>query len=544
MDKAENVSEVTIWLDRVIVFWLFVFAAFAPHSIAVTQGAWLLGMLFWVVRFFFYPRPGTYRTPLDYALLGFFILTGLSAVLSYEPMVSIGKLRAASLFTIVYLFAENVPSRKVLRALALTLVASCMINVVFTATTRVIGRGVKVTGVKAESPLALATMTSQKKTQLPFAIVNSDTLLSVDGQPVRSAEEIVSLINASREPSFAIVTIYRGDQYPPLQVQRRGLLKGTTAEEQLGISSWTIGRDWRASGFFGHYTSYAEALQLIGSLALGLFICLPLKKSRIGIALCLALGGIVFALLLTVTRASWLAFLVSAGLMFLLGTSRRVVLIAGACAIPLVLAGTLLLQQKRHVGLIDQMDASTTWRETVWREGFHLLISKPRHLLVGIGMDSLKKHWRQWGLFDEGRIPIGHMHSNPLQIALERGVPTFLAWLVLLGIYAHTLARTFRKLSKQLGSSLGPHVNRPANEESGDSDSGAFGSWLDRGIILGALGGLAGFCVSGLVHYNWGDSEVIMIVYFIMGLSLVVERNSQVGTFSRNPGQVERDLNS
>jgi O-antigen ligase len=523
MEKAEKVSEITVWLERVVVFWLFVFAAFAPHSIAVTQGAWLLGMLFWVVRFFFYPRPKTYRTPIDYALLGFFILTGLSAVLSYEPMVSIGKLRAASLFTIVYLFAENIPSRKVLRALALTLVASCMVNVVFTAATRVVGRGVKVNGVKAESPLGLATMTSQKKTQMPFAIVNGDTLLTVNGRPVRSAEEVVSLINASREPSFAVVTFYRGDEFPPLQVPRERLLKGTTPEEQLGISSWTIGRDWRASGFYGHYTSYAEALQLIGSLALGLFICLPFKKSWIGVGLCLALGGIVFALLLTVTRASWLAFLVSAGLMFLLGTSRRVILIACTCAIPLVLAGALLLQQKRHVGLIDQMDASTTWRETVWHEGFHLLISKPRHLIIGVGMDSLKKHWRQWGLFDEGRIPIGHMHSNPLQIALERGIPTFLAWLVLLGIYAHTLARTFRKLSKQNAGAASPNV-KGSGKEALKSDSEVFGRWIDRGIVLGALGGSAGFFVSGLVHYNWGDSEVVMIFYFMMGLSLFVTR--------------------
>lgn len=509
MKKNENGTALTIWLDRAIVFWLFVFAAFAPHSIAVTQGAWLLGMLFWVVRFFFYPRPKIYRTPVDYALLGFFILTGLSAVLSYEPMVSIGKLRAASLFTIVYLFAENIPSRKVLRALALTLIASCMINVVFTAATRVIGRGVKITGVKAESPLSAATMTSQKRTQLPFAIISGDTVLAIDGEPVRSAEEIVDLINSVHEHPDAEVTIYRGDAYPPLRVPRGKLLNGATAEEQLGISSWTIGRDWRASGFFGHYTSYAEALQLIGSLALGLFICLPLKKSRIGLLLLIALAGIIFALLLTVTRASWLAFLVSASLMFLLGTSRRVLLIACACAIPLVIAGALLLQQKRHVGLIDQMDASTTWRETVWREGFHLLVSKPRHLVIGVGMDSLKRHWREWGLFDEGRIPIGHMHSNPLQIALERGVPTFLAWLVLLGIYAHTLARTLQKLSKRQVSDSGLEV---------------LGTWIDRGIVLGALGGFTGFLLSGLVHYNWGDSEVVMILYFIMGLSLFVAR--------------------
>jgi hypothetical protein len=46
-----------------------------------------------------------------------------------------------------------------------------------------------------------------------------------------------------------------------------------------------------------------------------------------------------------------------------------------------------------------------------------------------------------------------------------------------------------------------------------------------RGIALGALGGLAGFFTSGLVHYNWGDSEVVTVFYFIMGLSLAVERS-------------------
>jgi uncharacterized membrane protein YuzA (DUF378 family) len=45
-----------------------------------------------------------------------------------------------------------------------------------------------------------------------------------------------------------------------------------------------------------------------------------------------------------------------------------------------------------------------------------------------------------------------------------------------------------------------------------------------RGVALGALGGLVGFFTSGLVHYNWGDSEVVMVFYFIMGLSLVVQR--------------------
>ena len=48
-----------------------------------------------------------------------------------------------------------------------------------------------------------------------------------------------------------------------------------------------------------------------------------------------------------------------------------------------------------------------------------------------------------------------------------------------------------------------------------------------RGLAIGALGGALGFFTSGLVHYNWGDSEVVTVFYLIMGLCLVVERTNQ-----------------
>ncbi len=59
----------------------------------------------------------------------------------------------------------------------------------------------------------------------------------------------------------------------------------------------------------------------------------------------------------------------------------------------------------------------------------------------GVGIDSIKGHWREWGLFDNGRQPIGHMHSNLLQIALERGVPALIVWLILIGVYVRMLWR-------------------------------------------------------------------------------------------------------
>jgi O-antigen ligase len=101
-------------------------------------------------------------------------------------------------------------------------------------------------------------------------------------------------------------------------------------------------------------------------------------------------------------------------------------------------------------------------------------------------------------MFDGGRQPWGHLHSTPLQIAFERGLPALFVWLALMFIYLRTLWRLARR--------------------------GRFDDWVMRGFALGALGGCAGFLTSGAVHYNWGDSESVMPFYFIMGLALAAER--------------------
>jgi O-antigen ligase len=498
--------QISTWLDRAIIGCLFLIAVFAPHSIAATQTAWLVGMALWLARFAFYPRPKLFRSPLDYALIGFFVLSGVSGIFSYNPVMSLGKMRAASLFTIVYLLSQNVGSLRLVRLLALTLIGSCMLNVLLTAGQLAIGKGVKVEGVAPGSPLAKAVFRTRTINR-PTPILNGDIVWEVDGQRVDSPEEIASALAAGAP--VAKVRIYRVEWTPELEVPRGQLLPGTSVLEQLGISGWSRGRDWRATGFYNHWVTYAEVLQLIASLALGILLGLTQKKSLLGLLLLLAVLGLVFALSMTVTRASWIGFAVSVVTMLLLTSSRRTILIAGALAIPLVLASIFLLQQKRSIGFFDKQDQSTSWRRTVWREGFELLVSKPRHLLVGVGIDSIKGHWREWGLFDNGRQPIGHMHSNLLQIALERGVPGLIVWLILFVLYVRMLWRLARRAVDA--------------EQVRD---------FTRGLAVGALGGALGFFTSGLVHYNWGDSEVVTIFYFIMGLCLVVDRTNQRNTDS------------
>ncbi len=494
------------WTDRAIAATLLLLALCAPHTIAGTQGAWLLAMLLWVVRLALKPRLKFYRTPVDYLLLGFFIITFISSLFSYDPEVSIGKLRAASLFTIVYVVAENVRTQRMLRALVVTLVASCLINTIYTFGSFAIGRGVRVDGVSSESPLTAA------------GLKVGDVVLSVDGAPAKNFDEIEAGVRVARAPGSG-ATLWpdgtvacRWDETTAClggvrteilifyRVPRANLLAGETAAGRLGVTNWSRGRTDRARGFYGHYTTYAEVLQLIASLALGMLIALRHKGSTKGALLMLALVAFLGALVLTVTRASWLGLMVSAFAIVLTGASRRALVVTAAVTLLLVLVSLFVLQQKRQVGFLDKKDDSTAWRIKTWRDGFNLLIESPRHLAVGVGMDTIKRHWREWGMFEGGRIPWGHLHSTPLQIAFERGVPALLMWLALLAIYARMLWRLARR-----EDSL---------------------KWIERGLALGALGGLAGFFTSGLVHYNLGDSEVVMVFYIIMGLALALNHLS------------------
>jgi len=492
------------WLERGIIGCVFLIAAFAPNSIAVSQAAWIIGVTLWVVRCAVFPRPPFDRTPIDYPLLGFFVLSGLAAVFSYEPVISIGKMRAASLFTIVYLVAQNVRSIRLVRLLAFTLIAACLVSVAAAAGQLIQGKGIKVTGVGPTSPLSQAVFRTRLVNQ-PTAIVDGDTVWEVDGHRVDGPEQLAAALAASRDSQTAKVRIYRVEWVPTLEVPRGRLLPGDTATQQLGIASWSRGRDWRATGLFGHWVTYSEVLQLIASLSLGLFLALSTRRSLTGVFLLLAIASFLFALGLTLTRASWLGFAIAAIVMLLLSASRRTLIALGLLAIPLVLAGLFVLQQRRSVGFFDRKDQSTSWRQTVWREGIQLLVNNPRHLIVGTGMDSIKGHWREWGLFDGGRLPIGHMHSNILQIALERGVPALIVWLLLFGLCARMLWRIVRTTGD---------IKQSATDE----------LWISRGIGLGTLGGLIGFFVSGFVHYNWGDSEVVTVLYLMIGMSLVVHR--------------------
>jgi len=465
-------------LDRALIGSLVLFALAAPHSIAVTQGAFLLGMVLWVIRWVV-RRSLEYRPMvLEVPVLAFVWLSLLAAIFSYEPALSLLKVRSVGLFLIVFLVAQNLPNREWGKRLALILVGSCFLNVGYVFWQKGVGRGVRVMAIAEESPLHQA------------GIQPGDVLLEVEGRTVRSLEEIAAVL-ASRRGERVQLFFFRPEIY------RRGEIlvpREAPAENPLRILQWEPWKHFRASGFYGwNYFTYAEVVQLIGSLLLGLFLTLPKKRSVLGLVAMSGIGAIAYVILLTVTRAVWGAFALSVFIMLAHRWGKKAWVIAFVALALAAPVGMRFLQQVRSIPLVSAREPSTAYRLAVWREGAHLLLSHPKHWFLGIGMDSLKARWREWGMFQRGRLPLGHMHSSPLQIALERGFPALICWLWWFARYLQLLRRGLRAEAVQRDSTI-------------------------AGIYLGTFGGTLGFLASSLVHYNFGDSEVIMIVYFQMGL--------------------------
>lgn len=515
--RLETGNNLAKWLERVAFLFMILMFAAAPHSIAATQTAWITGMFVWLVRLFVKPRPRFVRTALNIALWLLFIWTAITSIFSYDSATSLNRLPKALLFLIFFYVVNLVRTKRAVALLASLLILSCMVSALWSPVERIIGRGVEISNLAPDSPLALATMRS------------GDTLLKVNDKKIKTPDDLLSEVERGE---LSKVTFYRPDYYLTVDVWRKNLLNGEGAFGKLGFDGWKRSRNWRSAGFYGHYTTFAEVLQLIAALAFGLFIAHLLRRKDEIIAdgtrkgflnkltasiklpflpfafsplLLFCVAAMAFALLLTVTRGSQLGFLTATTAIVFLAGNRKMVLTLAAVILPLALLGAFFLQQSRQVGFFDTQDESTKYRQTVWREGTNLWTASPRNFLLGVGMDSVQKYAKEWHLYDDGRLPMGHFHSTPIQLLVERGLPALLIWLWILWIYARILLKA---------------LNRNSQFSDSEDENHQSLNWRERGILLGCFGGLVGFFVGGFVHYNLGDSEVAMVFFMLMGLGV------------------------
>jgi O-antigen ligase len=132
-------------------------------------------------------------------------------------------------------------------------------------------------------------------------------------------------------------------------------------------------------------------------------------------------------------------------------------------------------------------------RNIIWEVGLQLSLNHP----FGIGFDN-SPLMRQFAL----EIPheLKHFHSNPINILAETG------WI---GFILHYL--WFFSI---LGVGLRYHKQHSKSEIATSR------------LVVGLLCGLLGWQVAGLVEYNFGDSEVVMIAFAMVGILLGITRSN------------------
>lgn len=461
--------------QRTAIVGLALYVAFAPHSVAASAIGVALAGIGWLLKIVSTGSFGLRRSRFDFIILLSLLWTVLSSLLSEEPGISLLKLQSLWVVFLFYLTRAIVTKRSAL-GLAALLIVSGVFGALYSAFDLARGRGVVVESLAPGSPFHRV------------GIQTGDAIWSLNRTRVYSVEEINQVLkSAAPGAPITVGIISRGEN-----VERPGLVV-TTTQQGSGLTGDARSHRFRASGWTRHYVTFAEILQMIAQLALGLALAHlrnhgPNKYFRVAIAAAAILTmGIVF----TAMRTVLVAFAIGAAVIAW-RSLRGGYKIAFTFALFFVLAfGAVVVSQTRARDALFLGDDSSSLRGEVARVGLSRILIHP---VFGHGMDAMKLHWNEWGF--PGRDLL-HLHSTPLQLAFDRGLPMLALWLWLV-------------------TSLWFYIARGEKAARDRSDTNSFG------LLLGILGALTGFLASSVVNYNFGDAEAAMMFWWLMGVATVL----------------------
>jgi hypothetical protein len=474
---------------------LVLFAVFAPHSIAAAEIALAIATGGWLLRTISTGRTGLRHTKLDLPILLFFLWTIASAILSVEPRISIGKLQSVCVLFAFYL-TQAIVTRRTAIILVSIMILSGVAGTVWSVYDLLRGRGVVVASVAADSPFRQIQAEAGDGI-LNVQIEKGDAIWRVGGARVYSVSEIDDIIKkATPKERLSLSAITHGEhaEWPGFVVTQE--LKARPSPS--GISGAGRSHRFRASGWTRHYEYFAEILQILAQLSLGLALANlrnhgPNRRFKLALLASLLLA---FGIAFTAMRTVLVAFAIGACVVAWRASRGATKLILTAAIAGVLGFGAVIIWETRAINALSLQDASSSLRTRVARVGLSRIMLHP---IFGHGMDAMKKHWSEWGF--PGNVMI-HLHSTPLQIAFDRGLPALFFWLWIIVAFWLLTARA-----------------QKATRDSSDTNR--------QGILLGATGALAGFFASSLVNYNFGAGIVALVFWWLMGVVVVLAQNEE-----------------
>jgi O-antigen ligase len=485
--KAHKLEKV---LQAATTVFLFLYVIVQPASIAATHICYAAAAVAWLARLLIVRGRGLRRGPLDLPILIYLVFCAISATQSPLPASSWEGMRKVALICVVLVFAQNIPTLARARQLVTVLVLSSLVAVVWSLWMYVAGVGLHVVKFGPDSAWYTA------------GLRKDDIILSVDGRRIVTPQQFLGYLRSKppAEPlrlgAVPVDGIEVARNASPVIVAP-GVWHAADNLDQLGLTVEKA-RPVRAFGFYSHYVTYSMVLALLASLIFGFWLSVRERFSAKSLMLAAIFLSFTLVLGMTLTRAAWFALILAcAAQLWFHFRQRAVRLLLPAALVLVVLLASAAMYHWRGLSFLDPHDPGTDYRILMWTDGLRLIREHP---WFGVGMNSVRDAWWRFDLAAYRKYPLrSHFHSTPIQIGVESGIPALLAWALLMAAYWKALVRL---------------VVRARDERD---------RW-SYGFALGVLGGTSGFLASSLVHYDFGDSVVMFLFWFLAGVALAVRQ--------------------
>ena len=246
----------------------------------------------------------------------------------------------------------------------------------------------------------------------------------------------------------------------------------------------------RITGFMSHWMTFSGQ-QMFCLVLVAAFLFFAPNAMRRGWIWLLCAALMFVALVLAMTRNSWLGSAV--GLLYLAWFWRRwlVAVVPIAAILGILLAPADIRERVTSAVRPKQGIDSNQFRVVAWRTGLHMIREHP---WLGLGPEGVKLHFDEYVPADIPRpLPAGwygHLHNIYLQFAAERGIPTMLALMWMLGKILRDFWLGLRRLAP------------------GRSDP--------RFLLQGGIAVLLATLAAGFFEHNLGDSEVLTVFLVVV----------------------------
>lgn len=259
---------------------------------------------------------------------------------------------------------------------------------------------------------------------------------------------------------------------------------GVEASSSFTDLEANAGMPGRVFSFFLNPNAYANLLVMFTPLMLSLIFTAKNWRRRVLYALTTAVCGV--ALIMTYSRGGWLSLAFAVFVLMVLLCPKWVpaVIVLAVVALPFLPANIT----NRLLTIFVGGDSSISSRNYIYSAMVRLL--KDHWLLgVGLGTNALKRGVLYYGVYD-AHFPFVHAHNLLLEVWGESGVFGAVTFVM-------TMLSTFRKGIKAKKRAASPML---------------------RGIIAGAVAGLAGSMLFGLTDCTWVFPRNMVLFWALVGI--------------------------